>query len=202
MRKHMTGCTPPARTRSRPAARGQRRPLPRRRRPRHLHRHRRHRRSSRRRQGRRRGAGHAARARLERETGPVADRVREAITIANNEIYRLASTRPEWNGMACVLTVAVVDDGKATIGHVGDTRLYKIRQRGHRESHARSLACRRARGCARDFANQRRCATRAATRCTATSARSRTSRTIPSSSTSQRIAIRAGRGACCCAVTG
>ncbi|MDT7807046.1 MAG: family protein phosphatase [Acidobacteriota bacterium] len=30
--------------------------------------------------------------------------------------------------MACVLTVAVVEDGKATIGHVGDTRLYKIRR--------------------------------------------------------------------------
>jgi serine/threonine protein phosphatase PrpC len=66
------------------------------------------------------------RERLERETGPVGDRVREAIAIANNEIYRLASTRPEWNGMACVLTIAVVKDGVATIGHVGDTRLYKL----------------------------------------------------------------------------
>ncbi|MGH7555327.1 MAG: protein phosphatase 2C domain-containing protein, partial [Longimicrobiales bacterium] len=67
------------------------------------------------------------RERLERETGPVAERVREAITVANNEIHRVASTRPEWNGMACVLTVAVVKDGRATIGHVGDTRLYKLR---------------------------------------------------------------------------
>jgi serine/threonine protein phosphatase PrpC len=67
------------------------------------------------------------RERLERETGPVVDRVREAIAIANNEIYRLASSRPEWDGMACVLTIAVVKDGRATIGHVGDTRLYKLR---------------------------------------------------------------------------
>lgn len=67
------------------------------------------------------------RERLERETGPVHERVREAIAVANNEIHRLASTRPEWTGMACVLTVAVVKDGTATIGHVGDTRLYKIR---------------------------------------------------------------------------
>jgi serine/threonine protein phosphatase PrpC len=67
------------------------------------------------------------RTRLERETGAVADRVREAIAIANNEIHRLAALRPEWNGMACVLTVAVVEDGRATIGHVGDTRLYKVR---------------------------------------------------------------------------
>lgn len=68
------------------------------------------------------------RDRLERETGPISERIREAIAIANNEIYRLASTRPEWDGMACVLTVAVVKDGKVTIGHVGDTRLYKLRE--------------------------------------------------------------------------
>ena len=72
------------------------------------------------------------RERLERETGPIGDRVREAIAVANNEIHRLASTRPEWDGMACVLTVAVVKDGMATIGHVGDTRLYKVRD-GHIE---------------------------------------------------------------------
>jgi PPM family protein phosphatase len=67
------------------------------------------------------------RARLERETGTVGDRVREAITVANNEIRRMASLRPEWHGMACVLTVAVVEDGRAVVGHVGDTRLYKLR---------------------------------------------------------------------------
>ena len=66
--------------------------------------------------------------RLERETGPVSDRIRESITIANNEIHRVAASRPEWNGMACVLTVAIVQDGQAVIGHVGDTRLYKLRQ--------------------------------------------------------------------------
>src|SRR5215468_5942101 len=58
------------------------------------------------------------RTRLERETSGGIERVREAITIANNEIYRLAGTRPEWKGMACVLTVAQVDHGKVTIGHV------------------------------------------------------------------------------------
>jgi PPM family protein phosphatase len=67
------------------------------------------------------------RTRLERETGPVVDRVREAVAIANNEIHRAARLRPEWNGMACVLTVAVVSDSRAVVGHVGDTRLYKLR---------------------------------------------------------------------------
>lgn len=67
------------------------------------------------------------RTRLERRTGTVIDRIKEAITVANNEIYRVAQTKTDWNGMACVLTVALVENGQITIGHVGDTRLYKIR---------------------------------------------------------------------------
>lgn len=67
------------------------------------------------------------RARLERETGTVEDRVREAIGLANDEIYRLASLHGEWKGMACVLTIAVVTNGDVVVGHVGDTRLYKLR---------------------------------------------------------------------------
>src|SRR5262245_24064048 len=67
------------------------------------------------------------RTRLERETGAVEDRVREAIGLANDEIYRRASLNPQWKGMACVLTVAVVSNGDLVIGHVGDTRLYKLR---------------------------------------------------------------------------
>ncbi len=67
------------------------------------------------------------RARLERETGRVEDRIREAIALANDQVYRLASMRPDWKGMACVLTAAVVCDGDVVIGHVGDTRLYKLR---------------------------------------------------------------------------
>src|SRR5262245_58767284 len=67
------------------------------------------------------------RSRLERETGTIADRAREAIALANNEIHGAAEVRPEWNGMACVLTLVIVDDGCAVVGHVGDTRLYKLR---------------------------------------------------------------------------
>src|SRR5215813_4168947 len=42
------------------------------------------------------------RTQLELETASTVDRVREAITIANNEIFRLAESRSQWNGMACV----------------------------------------------------------------------------------------------------
>jgi len=64
---------------------------------------------------------------LAREGGSNADRIRVAITDANNEIYRAAATRAEWDGMACVLTMALVSNGTVTVGHVGDTRLYKLR---------------------------------------------------------------------------
>ena len=67
------------------------------------------------------------RERLARDAGTIADRIRDGITAANNEIHRLAATRAEWNGMACVLTIAIVRNGKVTFGHVGDTRLYKLR---------------------------------------------------------------------------
>jgi PPM family protein phosphatase len=65
--------------------------------------------------------------RLARPLGTPAERVREAIAIANNEIYRRAAGSAELGGMGCVVTLAIVADGRLTIGHVGDTRLYKIR---------------------------------------------------------------------------
>lgn len=64
--------------------------------------------------------------RLGAETGTAARRLREAITGANNEICRLAEGHPEWKGMACVLTAALVEDQTLHIGHVGDSRLYQI----------------------------------------------------------------------------
>jgi len=66
--------------------------------------------------------------RLQEETGTAARRLREAIAGANNEIYRLAERNPQWTGMACVLTAALVEDQTLHVGHVGDSRLYEIRE--------------------------------------------------------------------------
>lgn len=66
--------------------------------------------------------------RLERQTGSAEQRLREAITLANNAIYEAAQERAEWNGMACVATAAIIQDGLVTVGHVGDTRLYRIKR--------------------------------------------------------------------------
>lgn len=68
------------------------------------------------------------RARLERQTGTTEQRIREAITMANNEILRAARGNQEWSGMACVLTLVVLENGSAVAGHVGDSRLYQVRR--------------------------------------------------------------------------
>jgi PPM family protein phosphatase len=68
------------------------------------------------------------RARLERQTGEPERRIREAIAIANNEILAAARSNKEWDGMACVLTLALIENGTAFVGHVGDSRLYLIRR--------------------------------------------------------------------------
>jgi serine/threonine protein phosphatase PrpC len=68
--------------------------------------------------------------RLERPIGTVEQRIREAIALANNAVHDAAEARPEWEGMACVMTVAVVADGQVTVGHVGDSRLYRVTTRG------------------------------------------------------------------------
>lgn len=54
------------------------------------------------------------------------ERVKFAITSANNRIFRQAQEDEQHRGMACVLTLALLEDGRITIGHVGDSRLYLI----------------------------------------------------------------------------
>src|SRR5262245_10932895 len=71
--------------------------------------------------------------RLARPLGTPAERVREAITIANNTIFQHASENPALRGMTCVVTLALVADHRLTVGHVGDTRLYLLNGRGIRK---------------------------------------------------------------------
>jgi serine/threonine protein phosphatase PrpC len=71
--------------------------------------------------------------RLSRPLGTPAERVREAIALSNNEIFRRAQESPDLHGMTCVVTLAVVSGDRVTIGHVGDSRLYKIDASGIRK---------------------------------------------------------------------
>jgi PPM family protein phosphatase len=60
-------------------------------------------------------------------------RIRRAITAANNEICRKAAEDETLRGMGCVLTLAVLREGRMTVGHVGDSRLYLIWNGGMRK---------------------------------------------------------------------
>ena len=50
--------------------------------------------------------------------------MREAITAANNAVFHLSEQHDGFTGMACVLTLAAARDGRVTVAHVGDSRLY------------------------------------------------------------------------------
>jgi len=64
------------------------------------------------------------RGELSRLEGGARQRVRQAIAAANNRICDLADENETWRGMACVLTLAVMDQDRVVVGHVGDSRLY------------------------------------------------------------------------------
>ncbi len=64
--------------------------------------------------------------RLARQTGTTAKRVREAFALASTEIFEMASRDSALSGMACVATLAIIEDDRVTVGHVGDSRLYLL----------------------------------------------------------------------------
>jgi serine/threonine protein phosphatase PrpC len=70
------------------------------------------------------------RERLLRPLGSPAERVSEAVALANNEIARQADGSRDREGMACVVTFGLVTGNTITLGHVGDSRAYKISPRG------------------------------------------------------------------------
>ena len=67
------------------------------------------------------------RARLSRRTTDLGQLVREGIALANKQIYEQALRDERLAGMSAVLTVAMLDGGHVTVGHVGDSRLYALR---------------------------------------------------------------------------
>lgn len=65
--------------------------------------------------------------RLARRTAVASQRLREAVTLANNAIFEQALENEALRGMACVLTVGILEGDQLTVGHVGDTRLYRLK---------------------------------------------------------------------------
>jgi protein phosphatase len=53
--------------------------------------------------------------------------ITESIELANRAILDTARTQPEYAGMGSTIVVAIFREGKVSIGHVGDSRLYRFR---------------------------------------------------------------------------
>lgn len=53
--------------------------------------------------------------------------LKSAIEYANKEIYRLSSVNKEYQGMATTCSTLMIKDNEVITGHVGDSRIYRIR---------------------------------------------------------------------------
>src|SRR5947208_5718554 len=58
------------------------------------------------------------------------ERVVSLIQEANRRVYERSNEDPSASGMGTTITVALVEDGGVTIGHVGDSRAYRYRDGG------------------------------------------------------------------------
>jgi PPM family protein phosphatase len=63
-----------------------------------------------------------------RKPGTETQALAEAIQQANNAIYAAAKDNAERQGMGSTLVMAVFCDDRICIGHVGDSRLYRLRE--------------------------------------------------------------------------
>ena len=54
--------------------------------------------------------------------------VRENSAKANAAIFQTAKSQPQYSGMGTTLVVALFFDNRMTVGHIGDSRLYRLRK--------------------------------------------------------------------------
>jgi serine/threonine protein phosphatase PrpC len=64
----------------------------------------------------------------ERSADAHASRVAEALREANHRIFQAACDNPSARGMGCTSEVVLVDGRLAIVGHVGDSRVYRMRR--------------------------------------------------------------------------
>lgn len=55
------------------------------------------------------------------------NRLANAIRIANREVRRAAEQNLAWRGMGATVVAVQIDDGRVSVAHVGDSRVYRIR---------------------------------------------------------------------------
>ena len=65
---------------------------------------------------------------IERTKDELDKLVKKAIIEANKYVFKMASENEEFSGMGTTLIVVLIYRGRIHIGHVGDSRVYRIRQ--------------------------------------------------------------------------
>ena len=61
------------------------------------------------------------------EFSPESLAVREVLDLSNKIIYNAAQSQPQYGGMGTTVVLALFYDNRMTIAHVGDSRLYRLR---------------------------------------------------------------------------
>jgi len=66
--------------------------------------------------------------------GPAAQNLlRDQIVKANASIYQASQSQPQYSGMGTTLVAALFHDNKVTVAHIGDSRMYRMREQGLRQ---------------------------------------------------------------------
>ena len=53
--------------------------------------------------------------------------IRDKVALVNSAIYNAAESQPQYAGMGTTLVTALFYDNQATVAHIGDSRLYRLR---------------------------------------------------------------------------
>jgi protein phosphatase len=59
-----------------------------------------------------------------------ANRLRTGIQLANRRVFRAAENRDDYSGMGTTIVSVLVSDGRIVVGHVGDSRVYRLTSTG------------------------------------------------------------------------
>lgn len=57
----------------------------------------------------------------------VIDAMSECVTMANQAIFSMSRTNPQYKGMGTTLVLGVFHEGTLVLGHIGDSRCYRLR---------------------------------------------------------------------------
>ncbi len=65
---------------------------------------------------------------IERTKEEIEEVIRKAMVEANKQIFELSMEYKEFNGMGTTVVVVLIYRGRIYIGHIGDSRVYRLRQ--------------------------------------------------------------------------